>query len=107
MNTKALKEAVYRHDVWAVSHPGLKMEVDISELAQACAARDTLWEINAGHKHPSYEEVVKASRYGVEFVVNSDAHFPESVGSLEYGSWVLEKAKIPLEQVNNAVREVH
>lgn len=102
LNTKALKEAVYKHEVWAVSHPGLKMDINIPEVAKACAANGTLWEINAGHKHPSYHEVMEASRFGVDFVVNSDAHFPESVGSLEYGEWVLKKANLPVERVYNA-----
>lgn len=105
MNTKALKEAVYKHDVWAVSHPGLKMVIDIPEMARACAVRDTLWEINTGHKQPSYHEVLEAARYGVNFVVNSDAHFPESVGSLDYGSWVLEKAGVPWDRVRNAISD--
>lgn len=106
MNTKALKEAVYKHNVWAVSHPGLKMEIDIPEVAKACVMRDTLWEINTGHKHPSYHDVLEASKYGVDFVVNSDAHFPESVGSLEYGDWVLKKANLPVERVYNSARKV-
>lgn len=101
-NTKALKEAIYSYDVWAVSHPGLGMPIEIAELAKACQAKDTAWEINAGHCFPSCREVLEAARYGVEFVVNSDAHFPETVGDLSYGSWVLEKAGVPAERVRNA-----
>jgi len=104
-NTKALVEAVYRHDVMAVTHPGLKMEIDIPEAARACIARDTAWEINTGHKFPGYTEVREAARCGVDFIVNSDAHYVETVGSFQYGSWVLEKAGVPGERVKNAVND--
>ncbi|MFY9174680.1 MAG: PHP domain-containing protein [Peptococcia bacterium] len=102
-NTKGLVEAIHKNKVWAISHPGLKMAIEISEVARACVARDTAWEINTGHKFPSYAEVLEAAKVGVDFVVNSDAHFPETVGSLEYGSWVLEKAGVEPERVRNAV----
>jgi putative hydrolase len=105
LNTKALVEAIYQYDVWTISHPGLKMEIDIGEVARACINRDTAWEINAGHKHPSYKDVLAAARSGVDFVVNSDAHFPESVGCLDYGSWVLEKCEVPVERVRNARKQ--
>jgi len=104
-NTKALVEAIHRHDVWAISHPGLKMPLEIAEVARACTARGTAWEINAGHKHPNYSDVLEAARCGVDFVVNSDAHFPETVGCLEYGSWVLEKAGVGTDRVINALEE--
>lgn len=101
-NTKALIEAIHKYDLWAITHPGLKMEIDTFEVARACVSCDTLWEINAGHKFPSCEKVREVASYGVDFIVNSDAHFPESVGRLEYGSWVLEKVGVPPERVKNA-----
>jgi putative hydrolase len=101
-NTKALVEAIYRYEPDIISHPGLKMEINIAEVGRACLEKDTLWEINAGHKHPGYKEVREIARLGVEFVVNSDAHFPESVGALDYGSWVLEKAGVSTQQIRNS-----
>ncbi|HHY05712.1 MAG TPA: PHP domain-containing protein [Clostridia bacterium] len=106
-NTKALVEAIYRYEPEIISHPGLKMEINIAEVAKACLAKETLWEINAGHKHPGYKEVREIARRGVEFVVNSDAHFPESVGALEYGAWVLEKAGVPAPQIRNIKEKEH
>ncbi|MGI6145067.1 MAG: PHP domain-containing protein [Clostridia bacterium] len=100
-NTKALVETIYRYEVDIISHPGLKMPIDITEVARACLKRDTCWEINTGHKFPGLQEVSTVARQGVNFIVNSDAHFAESVGALEYGSWVLEKAGVPHEQIKN------
>lgn len=100
-NTKAFVETIYRYDVDIISHPGLKMPIEIAEVARACLKRDTFWEINTGHKFPGPQEVSTVARQGVNFVVNSDAHFAESVGALDYGSWVLEKAGVPHKQIKN------
>ncbi|MGI6587242.1 MAG: PHP domain-containing protein [Peptococcia bacterium] len=105
-NTKALVEAIYRYEPDIISHPGLKMEINLAEVARACLEKETLWEINTGHKHPGYKEVREVARLGVEFVVNSDAHFPESVGAFDYGSWVLEKADVPTQQIRNIKEKV-
>ena len=102
-NTKALVEAIHRNNVLAIAHPGLKMEIDIPETARACVSKDTAWEINCGHRFPGYKDILEAARCGVDFIVNSDAHFMETVGSLQYGSRLLAKAGIPAERVKNAV----
>lgn len=104
-NSKALVEAIHTYDVCAVTHPGLKMEINIPEVARACVKRGTAWEINCGHQYPAVEDVREAARFGVEFIVSSDAHFPETVGDLAYGSWVLEKAGISRDRVRNAMPE--
>lgn len=101
-NTKALVETIYRYEPLAISHPGLKMPIDPEEIVKACLAKGTCWEINSGHKFPNHKEVNWLAQQGVNFLVNSDAHFPESVGALEYGAWVLTKAGVPLSQVKNA-----
>lgn len=103
-NTKALKEAVFRYDVDFISHPGLGMPVDFDEIASFCALRDTAIEINTGHHYDKSELVRTVMNKGVNFVVNSDAHFPDTVGNLDEGARLLEKFNVPPEQVLNAVR---
>ena len=49
INTKTLIASLYEYNVLAVTHPGLKMEVDYQELARACIKTDTALEINTGH----------------------------------------------------------
>lgn len=102
INTKALKEAVYRYDVDFISHPDLKMPVDVAELSTACAGQGTAIEINTGHQYDKAALISRAAKTGVNFVVNSDAHFPETVGRLEEGGVLLEKFNIPAERVLNA-----
>lgn len=103
INTKAMVESIYRYDLKAITHPGLKMPIDIPEVARACLKTDTAWEINTGHEFPHWSQIAEAARFGSDFIVNSDAHFPETVGRLEYGSRVLEKAGVSPERVKNTI----
>lgn len=102
INTKALEEALFRYDVDFISHPDLKMPVDIPELAAACAGQGTAIEINTGHQYDKEELVRIAAKKGVDFVVSSDAHFPATVGELADGGVLLEKFKVPVERIINA-----
>lgn len=104
-NTKALKEAIARYDVDFISHPDLQMPVDIAELASACAANNTAIEINTGHDYDKEDLIRLAFKEGVNFVVNSDAHFPSTVGNLQSGGLLLEKFNVPAEQVLNARKD--
>ncbi len=103
-NTKALKEAIYKYDIDFISHPDLRMPVDIAELAVVCAARETALEINTGHHYDKEDLVRIAAKEGVNFIVNSDAHFPETVGDLASGGILLEKYNVPIECILNAKR---
>jgi len=101
-NTKALIEAMHRYDVDIISHPGLKMPVDVPAVAAACARRGVAFEINTGHHYDKKDLVKKAAAAGVTFVVNSDAHFPRTVGEFASAACLLEKLHIPPERVMNA-----
>lgn len=105
INTKTLIESINKHKVLAITHPGLKMSVDYKELALACVKTNTALEINTGHKWPSLKDVLTIASTGVNFIVNSDAHFPETVGELDYGAYVLKKANVPPERILNAVKD--
>ena len=53
-----------------------------------------LFEINYGHKHPDVSDNNSREREGVDFIINSDAHFTDTVGDLRYGSEVVAELKI-------------
>ena len=63
---------------------------------------DTALEINTGHTFPKVDDIIQIADSGVNFIVNSDAHFPETVGEFDYGRYVLNKAKVTEERVLNA-----
>ncbi len=103
-NTKALVEAVRRHPVDIVTHPGLHLPVDTRELARACAARGTRMEISSAHRETDEVYVRAAAREGVEFVLSSDAHRPSRVGDLEAALRVARRAGLSPERVYNVAR---
>lgn len=101
-NTKASVEAIYNNpELDILSHPGLFFTIDITEVARACTNNDVLFEINCGHEHPDISAIMKADRLGVHFIINSDAHFQDTVGKLDYGIEMVEKLKIAPEQLVN------
>lgn len=100
-NTKACVSAIENNPALDIlAHPGLFFKVDITEVAKACIRGEVLFEINCGHKHPPISDIIKADKLGVSFIVNSDAHFTESVGNLEYGSKVMKELAIEEKVVN-------
>lgn len=101
INTKSLIEALYHNDCLAVTHPGLKMPVDLEELGSACIKTNTALEINCGHKSPNLDDIMKVAKTGVDFIVNSDSHFKETVGDLKYGKEIIDKLNISPECVIN------
>ncbi|HOV80561.1 MAG TPA: PHP domain-containing protein [Bacillota bacterium] len=101
-NTKAIVETVNNYRVDFISHPDLMMPVDLDELARACAGRQTALELNTGH-HYNKENIVRAAaRLGTRLVINSDAHFPETVGDIASGEALVERLRFPAEMVVNA-----
>lgn len=105
-NTRTLIAALDKHPIFGITHPGLGMPVDIEPLARACVRTGTLWEVNVGHLYQRPEELARAARCGVRFVVNSDAHQPATVGRLEEGWELLRAAGVPPEQVVNLKRNL-
>lgn len=101
-NTKASIEAIYNNpQLDILSHPGLFFKVDIREVALACVKKQVLFEINCGHKHPDISDIMEADIVGVDFIVNSDAHFPDSVGKLAYGKQLIDELEIEQDRVVN------
>ena len=81
-NTKMITDALRLNDIAILAHPGDKGPFDILEIAKVCAETDTLIEINGRHGHLTTEEIVEAMQVeGLNFVISSDAHTPEAVGS--------------------------
>lgn len=100
-NTRALVAAIHKNRLTFVSHPNLMMLVDLDQVARACADTGCALEINTGHHYDRVPVVRAALRWGAPLVVNSDAHFPASVGNLEPGLALLRQYRVPPEQVLN------
>ncbi len=103
-NTKACVAAIENNpELDILSHPGLFFKVEVAEVAKACAKHEVLFEINCGHEHPDISDIMEADKWGAKFIVNSDAHFTESVGNLEYGKWIIQKLNIDEDKVVNSL----
>ncbi len=102
-NTSALIKAIKRYDIYLITHPGAKVNIDTRELAKAAAKEGTALEINSSHGHLSLEYLKIAMKEDVKFIISSDAHTPEDVGNVESGIDRAVKAGLTSERIINAV----
>ncbi|MFW6034778.1 MAG: PHP domain-containing protein [Halothermotrichaceae bacterium] len=100
-NTQAVINAVKKHRLDFITHPGYKLDIDTYSLASVCAANNTALEINARHGSLTEGFVKAASQTEVKFVINSDAHSPEQVGKIGPGLEIVKKLKIAPERIIN------
>ncbi|MDO4395682.1 MAG: PHP domain-containing protein [Clostridia bacterium] len=104
-NTDMTLKALYENDIKILTHPGDKGRFDIDDIAKACADTDTLMEISTWHDHLTVEEIKIAAKYDVKFVISSDAHTPDRVGSFHGGIERAIEAGLDIERIVN-IREV-
>lgn len=104
-NTRRMVEAIRKNKPLAVTHPGDKAPVEIEEVARACEATGTWMEINNFHKDLTVENLKRAAKYDVKFIIGSDAHKPERVGCFEEGLQRLMAAGVDPERVVNLKRK--
>ena len=85
-NTKMIVDSLKKNDLAILAHPGDKGPFDIEEITKACAETDTLMEINCRHGHLTTEEIkIAMQNPDVKFIISSDAHTPNAVGTFKPG----------------------
>lgn len=100
-NTEMVINAVKRHKIDFITHPGYQLDIDTFALAKACTEEGTYLEINARHGELTRGFVEAASQTEVKFIINSDAHSPETVGELAPGLKIVRDLKLAPERVIN------
>lgn len=100
-NTESIINAVRRHRIDFITHPGYGVDIDTFELARVCAKHGTLLEINARHGELTEGFVQAATETGVNFIVNSDAHSTQQVGKLDSGLELISRLDIDRERIMN------
>lgn len=85
INTELVMKALYQNDIKVLTHPGDKGHFDVFEIAKACEQTNTLMEISNWHEAPLAEDLKKCAKTGVSFIVSSDAHSPQRVGTFSRG----------------------
>lgn len=100
-NTEMTLKALYENDLKILTHPGDKGRFDIASIAKACEETDTLMEISTWHAHLTVDEIKIAAKTDAKFVVSSDAHTPNRVGSFAGGVKRALEAGLDLERIVN------
>lgn len=100
-NTEMTIRALYENDLKILTHPGDKGRFDILEIAKACEDTNTLMEISTWHAHLTTEEIKIAANTGAKFVISSDAHTPDRVGSFAGGLERSFAAGLDIERIVN------
>ncbi len=101
INTEMMVGAVYENNLKILTHPGDKGPFDIHEVAKACARKNTLMEISTWHSHLTVDEIKTAMKEDVMFIISSDAHTPQRVGSFEGGLARAMEAGLDLDRIVN------
>ncbi|MEA4922230.1 MAG: PHP domain-containing protein [Eubacteriaceae bacterium] len=84
-NTEMNIGALEKNKIKILTHPGDKAPVDIEAISKECAKRGVLMEISTHHDHLTKEEIETAKKEDVGFVISSDAHRPQVVGTFVSG----------------------
>lgn len=100
-NTDMTVKALYENEIKILTHPGDKGPFDLAEIAKACAATETLMEISTWHDHLTTEEIKLCAKEDVKFVISSDAHTPDRVGSFAGGLERAAAAGLDLSRIVN------
>ena len=101
-NTLAIINTLKLYNVDIITHAGDKQPLNIKELASVASKKHTTLEINNFHRYPNVSHLKEAMVYeNLSFVVNSDAHRPEAVGTFSSASKIILKAEIDLTRIVN------
>ena len=105
VNTEMYIKALHENDLKILTHPGDKGPVDMREIAKACHETNTWMEINTWHMHLTTEEIKICMQEDVKFVISSDAHTPNRVGSYLKGLERAFEAGLEPERIVNIRRQ--
>lgn len=101
-NTQAYIKAMDKHRVSILAHLGYAgCAVDYVRLAQECAKRGIYIELNGKRINFGVDEFKAMADTGVKFIIDSDAHDCKNIAKNHRAFNLIEKAKIPLEQIAN------
>lgn len=100
-NTDIVIKALHENDIKVLTHPGDKIDVYMDEIAKACEETHTIMEINNHHNGLSIKNLEIAAKYDVDFVISSDAHLPQNVGTFDVALKRAQTIGLPYERIIN------
>lgn len=102
-NTRALIGAMEKYPLFFISHPGAKGPIDVRAVARVAFKNNILLEINNSHGHLTVRDILLAKSENARFIINSDAHQSDKVGSFEESVKRAEAAGVTSAEVFNAM----
>ena len=100
-NTNAYINAMRNYDIDIITHLNHVCKVDVEKVARVAKETNTLIELNGKRINFTKEDIDAMVATGVKFIIDSDAHCKENVGKNHRAFNLIEKYKIPLEQIAN------
>ena len=82
-NTEMVVNSLKNNRIVTLTHPGDKGQVDLDEVFKTCEKTGTYLEISDRHRQLTVQDIKRAASYDVSFIIGSDAHRSEKVGSCE------------------------
>ena len=102
-NTELVVRALKTNKIMTLTHPGDKGEVDLDQVFKACEKTGTYLEISNRHRQLLVDEIKRAAKYDVKFIIGSDAHVSLAVGGCDAALQRIKRAGLEPERVVNLV----
>lgn len=100
-NTLMYVNAIKKHKIDVLTHPGFRLDIDYKQVGQACEDYGTYVELSSRHRTPNDDNIEQLLATNCQFVLDSDAHKSIDVGSCDFARSLVEKYDIPHERIAN------
>ncbi|MBQ3048056.1 MAG: PHP domain-containing protein [Clostridia bacterium] len=100
-NTNMVLSALDKYNIDILTHLNSKMKCDVVKIAKKCAEKGTYIELNEKHCDFTKKEVEEMLKTEVMFIVDSDAHRPEKIGSFLEIKKLIKNYAIPEDRIAN------
>ena len=100
-NTAMYVNAIKKHKIDILTHPGFRLDIDYKEVGKVCSDYGTYVELSSRHRTPNDSNIEGLLATDCQFVLDSDAHKSGDVGSVEFARSLVERHGIPKERIAN------
>ncbi len=104
-NTQAYLNMLNKYDVDIITHIQEHIKVDLKPIAELCAKKGTLIEINNKHLRLDADDAKILIESGCKLIINSDAHSKDRIGKVDNAIKFIVDNKISRDRVVNIDKE--
>ena len=104
-NTQAYINMLNKYNVNVITHIQEHIKVNLKPIAELCAKKGTLIEINNKHLRLNADDAKILIESGCKLIINSDAHSKENIGKIDNAIKFVIDNKIPLDRIVNIDKE--